>query len=278
MKYKVYYKGDAVKVYHSDNTYILNMGSTSVSPSCPVSTGGSIELSNGDILHINEEYGVLEHWGDDYHGIGIALDSGNATISYLLISNNVGTWPQAQESGFGTFFDLNNKEYLEGNILKIYGLEESDLYDLSSIPYEMYWQESRHLMYGISCIGVIVIKNGNWVLTNEPKYVGQTITISDEEIYISGPCMEDGIGIYFTLSSGRKNTSYYIRDGETLAHSSNNWFSAMIPEDGDEIHMYFYDDGGDYGILENDYSEENARQMTSSTYSLTLVNGRWVES
>jgi len=280
MKYKVYYKNDKVKIFNTDVLYSLNMGAESISPSCPVETGGSISLSNGDTLFINERYGPLNSWEtgtDEYEGIGLSLASGNAFIAYLLIPNNIGDWPQCQETGYGAFYDLNSLEYEDGNIIKIYDLEVDDLYDMSPMPEEMYEQESNYLNYGLSCTGVIIINGDNWELTTDSRYIGKTLTMnSGEEIYVSGPSMEDGIGIYFTLSSGSNSTSYYIRDDEILAHSSNNWFSQMIPENDDEIHIYVYDEGEDYGILDDDFSEENASEHALMEYRLKVVDNEWV--
>ena len=281
MKYKLYYNGDKCLLYNTDLLYTLNMYNPTGGSSCSVETGGSIQLSNGDILYINEQYGPLYPWGpdDEYYGIGISLESGHATISYLMLCDNVGNWPQVQESGYGCFFDLSEYEYDEGNILRIYDLEVDDLYDMSPMPEGMYWHESAWLEYGVSCIGVLVIRNGNWELTTESRYIGKTLTLSSgEDIFVSGPSMEDGIGVYFTLDSGRVNTSYYIRDGEILAHSSYNWFSPMIPEDGDEIHIYIYDEDEDYSEFGWDtpwWDEDYISELIPCLCKLIVVNGEW---
>ena len=281
MKYNVYYGDSRCVVYNTNVLYSLNMSVESSSPSCPVETGGSIPLSNGDTLFINERYGPLDPWetgSPEYEGIGLSLASGNAFIAYLLIPDNIEGWPQTQETGYGVFYDLNNLEYNDGNIVKIYDLEVEDLYDMSPMPEEMYWQESKYLNYGISCTGVIIINGDNWELTNDSRYVGKTLTLaSGEEVYVSGPSMEDGIGIFFTLSSGRNNTSYYIRDGEVLAHSSFNWFSQMIPENNDEIHIYVYDEGEDcyeFGDIPW-YDESEVSSLIPLLCRLQVVNGEW---
>lgn len=277
MKYKVCYRNDRVKIFNTDVLYSLNMSVESSSPSCPVETGGSIPLSNGDTLFINERYGPLDPGqtgSPEYEGIGLSLASGNAFIAYLIIPINVGQHPQCQETGYGVFYDLNNFEYTNGNIIKIYDLEVDDLYDLT--PEEMYWQESKYLNYGLSCTGVIIINGNNWELTSDSRYVGKTLTLaSSEEVYVSGPSMEDGIGIYFTLSSGGYNTSYYIRDSEIIAQSSNNWFSQMVPENNDEIHIYVYDEGDDYSILNDNFSEDYVSEIVPELCKLKVVNGEW---
>lgn len=271
-KYKVYYNNSSFKVYNGDHRYALNMRSAKI----PVETGGSISLPNGDTLFINEKYGTL-HDSPEYKGIELSLASGNAFIAYLLIPGNIGQYSDHQETGYGVFYDLNGYEYKDGNIIKIYDLGVNDLYDLT--PEYMYGQESNYLKYGLSCTGIIVINGDNWELTSESRYVGKTLTLaSGEEVYVSGPSMEDGIGIYFTLSSGRTSTSYYIRDGEILAHSSSNWFSSMLPENGDEIHIYVYNEGED----EYEFGQHN--MWDNETYisgiipelcELKVVNGEW---
>ena len=273
-KYKVYYNNFLCKVYSGDYKYALNM--LKVSRKAPVETGGSISLPNGDTLFINEKYGPLYSW-PEYNGIGLSLASGNAFIAYLLMPNNIGQWPQHQETGYGAFYDLSSCEYLNGNIIKIYDLGVSDLYDL--IPEEMYGRESNYLRYGLSCTGIIVLNGDNWELTSDSRYVGKTLSLaSGEEVYVSGPSAEDGIGIYFTLSSGRNNTSYYIRNGEMLAHSSHNWFSQMIPENGDEIHIYVYDEGEEYtkfGSHGNWSNEDYISGIVPKLCKLKVVNGDW---
>ena len=274
-KYKVYYNNSSYKVYGGNHKYVLNRLNA-----VPVETGGSILLPNGDTLFINEKYGLLAPGLTDSHeheGIELSLASGNAFIAYLLIPKNVGQYSSRQETGYGVFYDLNGSEYLNGNIIKIYDLGVNDLYDLK--PVDMYQYESDCLKYGLSCTGIIVLNGDNWELTSESRYVGKTLTlVSGEEVYVSGPSAEDGIGIYFTLSSGRTSTSYYIRNGEILAHSSSNWFSSMLPENGDEIHIYVYNEGKD----EYEFGQHN--MWDNETYisgiipelcELKVVNGEW---
>ena len=275
LEYRVYYNNSSYKVYDGNHKYVLNRLNA-----VPVETGGSILLPNGDTLFINRKRGPLDPLGTgsyDYEGIGLSLASGNAFIAYLLIPINIGQLSDHQETGYGAFYDLNEYEYINGNIIKIYDLGVNDLYDLK--PVDMYWCESNYLKYGLSCTGIIVLNGDNWELTSESRYVGKTLSLaSGEEVYVSGPSMEDGIGIYFTLSSGRTSTSYYIRDGEIMAHSSSNWFSSMIPENGDEIHIYVYNEGED----EYEFGQHN--MWDNETYisgiipelcKLKVVNGNW---
>ena len=281
-KYRVYYNNNrytsSCKVYNGDHRYALK---NYLSLKVPVETGGGISLPNGDMLFINERYGLLDPGvtgSSERGGIGLSLASGNAFIAYLLIPKNVGQYSSRQETGYGVFYDLNGSEYLNGNIIKIYDLGVNDLYD-DLAPKDMYQYESNCLKYGLSCTGIIVLKGDNWELISNSRYAGKTISLaSGEEVYVSGPSAEDGIGIYFTLSSGRTSTSYYIRDGEILAHSSSNWFSSMLPKNGDEIHIYVYNEGED----EYEFGQHN--MWDNETYisgiipelcELKVVNGNW---
>ena len=235
-------------------------------------------MPNGDILYINEEYGEFELWESTYQGIQIYLDSGNEFISYLMIPSNLDSWPNSQESGYGVFYDLNNLEYEDGNIIKVYDLGGDDqLYN-----HDAMWQrESSCRDYGINCTCVLVIKNGYWVLTNESRYIGKTLTLaSGDEIYVSGITKEDGIGLYFTNSNGRNTTAYYMRGTSQLAHTSFGWFSPMIPQNGDEIriHMYAQGQGYDnfYEEFDYTYSDEDVVETEAPLYCvLKVVDGEW---
>lgn len=273
MEYEVYYKNDLVEILNASDLCLL-FNPIPASQSCPISTGGDITLANGDVLHINEQYGSLDAWdyGDGYEGIGLTLESGHGFISYLTYTSARGY--EDQESGYGIFFDLGGNEYNEGNILRIYDFYPEDIYDVE----HMFSGESDHVEYSVNCIAVLVVQDGNWVLTTEPRYVGSTLTVaSGEEFYVSGPSYEDGVGVYFTNSSGRESTSYYNRGSDNLAHSSHCWFSTMVPENGDEIHVYMWPEGEDYMAAgEANYSNESEIAAATPLYcSFKVVNNAW---
>lgn len=277
MKYKVYYKNDLVEILNSSNPCLLfNPSNPTPAQRHPVSTGGDFTLANGDILHINEQYGSLDAWSyDGDKGIGLTLESGHEFISYLIYTNSHGYGQQ--QSGYGVFYDLGGNEYNEGNVLKIYDIYPTDAYGVQ----KMFDRENAHVQYSVNCIAVLVIQGGQWGLTTDPRYVGQTVTVaSGEEFYISGPSYEDGVGVYFTNSSGRANTTYYNRGSDNLAHSSSYWFSIIIPRNGDEIHVYMWPDGEDYttaGEVEY-YIESEVAAIVPLYCSFKLIDSMWTVS
>lgn len=274
MEYKAYNGGKRYKVYNGDTLYVLNMYKPLLA--CSVETGGDITLWNGDILHINEKMGVFDPWdsGDDYEGISFTLESGHQNIAYFL-RPNANTWPYYIETGYGCFYDYSESVlYQEGNIIKIYDVDEENIYD---IP-EVFWAENYMSYYGIPLIGVIAIENGNWVLKspNNTVYAGTTLTLaSGEEIYISGISMCDPMGIYFTLSSGSACTAYYYgANGDW--QSSNYWFGCMVPQNGDEIHIYAYPEGENIYDYSFDYSDESElAEMVPCLCVLTFNGTSW---
>ena len=248
-KYKVYYGDSKCQVYNTNCKYILNMYKADISNSCPISTGGDITLNNGDILHINSYYGDL---GDDNYGIGLSLESGLGFISWLILPSS-SSWPQGQESGYGCFYDLNDKEYDEGNILRIYALPDDDYDTLQYYGnnYECYWSERACMEY-LDYLGSIIIVDDMWIFTEDTQYAGTTVTLdSDEEIFISGPICKDGFGVYFTRSSGDEAFAYYFDDNDNmLAQTTNFWFGNQdgIPDAGYKIHIYDLGSDGLYGF------------------------------
>lgn len=248
MRYKVYFKGDKCLTSLKGDVCILDMFKQNISRTCPIETGGFITLNNGDTLYINEQYGPLDPWetgSPEYNGIGLTLASGLGFIAWLIMPDI----DRGQETGYGTFYDLGGHEYDDGNILRIYALPDDDYDTLQEYGNEgCYWDEGD-CMRMLNYLGTIIIDGDNWVYTEEPQYTGNTVILnSGEEVFVSGPICPDGIGVCFTLSSGRISTAYYYRsnDDEYLAHSSYGWFSQMFPQDGDEIRIYVYDEGEDY--------------------------------
>ena len=251
MRYQIYFKGDKCLASSKGDVCILDMyKAMPVSTSCPVSSGGYITLNNGDTLHINEQYGGLDPGGNgyiEYYGIGLSLESGNAFIAWLTIPSST-TWPQTQQTGYNCFYDLNNKEYLEGNIIRIYALPDDDYETLQYYGESMscYWNEAN-CMANLNYLGTIVLTDDEWVFTNETRYAGTTLTLdSGEEIFVSGPTAPDGFGIFYTRSSGNQAIAYYHRvNDDLIAESSNFWLSGPngLPRDG--YYMNIYDLGED---------------------------------
>lgn len=125
---------------------------------------------------------------------------------------------------YGTFFDIG-AEYEEGNIIHIYDLSACDSYEDLKDSY--YQNEDKFVQHpGVVCNAVLVLQDNNWISTNDPYYLGQSLTLhSGEEIYISGPMAEcDDIGLYFTLSSGRTSLALYYDGSQEkyTRHSSYN--------------------------------------------------------
>lgn len=242
-RYKVFYGDSLCKVYNDDCKYILNMFKKEGGNSCPVDTGGEITLLNDDILYINEKMGIVDPWqsGDEYEGIGLALDSGDTFIVYCYMPS----YNRFQESGYGAIFDYpENRLYVEGTLLKIYDVEGYDWYELSD-NYNIFYREDGMARASIPCIGIIKLEDDEWVmLDSSSSYYGTTVTLnSGEEIFISGISMEDGAGVYFTRDSGYQSISYYYRDGDLVNQSSFGYFGECgEPQEDDEIHIYDYGD------------------------------------
>lgn len=265
----------------SNHKWILTQDSSNYDPQayqvCSVEDGGSFILKNGDTLYINKQNGLLTHgpYGDEEcYGIELTLESGHEFIAVLLMPSQLNSWNQQQSSIYGTFFDINS-EYEEGNIIKLYDLDACNSYeDLPSYHYENEWIE----LSGITCNAVLVLQDEQWVLTNEPKYVGYNVILnSGETIFISGLSSEDGIGIYFVISSGRANTAlYYSNDREDyIFESSLGWFSPTIPAEGDMIDIFVYEEGDDYMQAEDDYSFSHLEEIASHLCCIKMQNNEW---
>lgn len=270
--YRIKVGTDSVTEYVVDDDSLLADKLVS-EQSVPVSTGGSFSLSNGDTLNINEEWGTFYYWEEEtVEGINITLDSGDEFISYLI--SPVGHY--TFESGSGAFFDLNPM-YQEGDIIKVYDCEEAGgIYDAAS---DSFYEDvvASHA----ELVAVLVLRDGNWVLTSDPMYVGQTIAVGNEDVFISGLSDIDGFGLYFTRSSGRNSMGYYLRNGSLVNETANGWFGTGMLQEGDTIHIYDLGED-DYTILagSSDYfdysSESDVAEALPLMASLRLSNGRWV--
>lgn len=258
MKYKAFLKNDKVKIFNASSECSLHMAFSTPVPTqtCPVDTGGDFNLSNGDVLHINERYGPVDILGDEVYGIGITLESGHKTFSYLLSPAN----DKSQESGYGTFYDLG-WEYEDGNILKVYDAMNVDYSDLDGR-----YTEDQVSACGGSLIAILVINVNNWELVEHSMYVGNTVRLrSGEEIFISGlssvaSTSNGEIGVYFTRSTGRGCFGFYNRDDETIQETSYFYFGAGCNcQDGDIIAIYDFGDDDYQAAIggSNNYTEEN---------------------
>lgn len=268
MKYKIYCNGSVCKV----PGFIWDMASPQAGSSCPVSSGGDLLLSNGDVLHINKQYGEIDN---EYEagslGIELTLESGHNFISYLISPDN----DHSQESGYGVFYDLG-WEYEEGNILKIYDLSTMAYEDLG----EEYDEDSVAQYPGVTLIGVIIILDGNWEITYDTRYLGNSVELnSGEQIFISGPVMNDAVGVYFTRSSGNGCFAYYKRNGTTLKHTSNYWFGSPVcaPQEDDTITIYDFgsDDYQEAIDFTENYTEENVSEYLSVLCVLRFDGDSW---
>jgi len=225
---------------------------------CSINDGGDIMLTNGDILHINEMYGDLTPWSYDYEeGVGMTLESGHEFTIFAVSAPN----DEFQQSGFGVIYDRWWEYEPDEVIYRIYDTEPEDEYDSCG---SNFYSEAPLLSYPH---WALILRDGEWVMTNDPRYVGNTFTLnSGEKVTILNECVSyyNEIGISFALDSGNYAMAYYYRDGDMIMETANFAFGYDVgyAQDGDIIHIYdLGEDSYDAVIEDDDFSESNISNL-----------------
>ena len=278
MRYNIYFKGSLCNVLDDESRgFNLNMVRQSLATSCLVETGGIIGLPNGDILHINAEYGIFEgEYAPGEEGIEVYLESGNYFQLFYIVPDD----DSAMSSYSGVFYSFSDcgvwNEYSVGSMLRIYTWNDSrDVYEICNY-------EFNEPNFSSVTTYTIVIDDSEdapkWKLVNDTKYTGNTVITPNELIFVSSlSCVSiPEAGIWFTRQSGNDCYAFYIRDNEVINETQNFWFgSTGMPQTGDIIEIY---DCGDYELFnqEGDFSRENISQYCELFYTLIFNGTKWI--